>query len=96
MYRALNRVLGPSCRLTFQPPCWFQATREPKNLSSVVLFFEDIISEACPRRDAHISLLRTILEDHRQKTRLPIWERIWERNQYLNALYVPLRSQNAC
>jgi hypothetical protein len=30
------------------------------------------------------------------ETRLPIWERIWERNQYLIALYLLNRSLYAC
>ena len=51
---------------------------------------------AGPRSILRYARLCTIREDQRQKTRLPIWERIWERNPYLNALCVPLRSQNAC
>jgi hypothetical protein len=30
------------------------------------------------------------------ETRLPIWERIWERNQYLIAIYLLNRSLYAC
>jgi hypothetical protein len=58
--------------------------------------WDEWIAQSRPRPILRYVLLCTIRGDQRQKTRLPIWERIWERNQYLNALYVPLRSQNAC
>jgi len=91
----MSRLNGNRFALRSSGKCLDRLTCLILNRSGVVLFSTMPSAKPVPG-DANISLLCTIREDQRQKTRPPIWERIWERNQYLNALYVPLRSQNAC